>query len=251
MKKKFLKNGIQAGILLALVLGAWAVAYVTAGNELLVPAFSDCMKELWELWKTVGFWQSVGYTLLRVLMAFGTSFVVAVVFAVLACAYPKIGRCVSILVSALRTLPTLAVALILLVWWGADDAPVAVAFLSLFPMLYTGISVALSQVDDELIEMSKVYKVPLKKRITNLYLPSAAPYVLREAGSAAAFALKLVVSAEVLVNTYKSLGGMMQEARIYLDIPVLFALVCVTTVLGVAIELVCGLVARAVERRVK
>ncbi|MBQ8229249.1 MAG: ABC transporter permease subunit [Clostridia bacterium] len=251
MKKTLLKNGIQAVVLLALVLGVWAIAYFAAGNELLVPAFSNCMKELLGLLTQGGFWQSVGNTLLRTLLAFGIALVLAVIFAVLACVYPKIGRGVSLLASVFRTLPTLAVALILLVWWGADDAPVAVAFLSLFPMLYTGILAALSQVDGELIEMSRVYKVPVKKRITRLYLPSAAPYALREAGSAAAFALKLVVSAEVLVNTYKSLGGMMQEARIYLDIPVLFALVCVTTVLGVAIELACGLIARAVERRVK
>lgn len=99
--------------------------------------------------------------------------------------------------------------------------------------------------------MSRVYKVPLKKRVFSLYLPSAAPYVLREAGSAAAFALKLVVSAEVLVNTYKSLGGKMQEARIYLDIPQLFALVCAVTLMGVGIELFCGWIARAVERRLK
>ena len=171
--------------------------------------------------------------------------------ATVAYVYPKLWRWISALTAVLRTLPTLALALILLVWWGADDAPVAVAFLSLFPMLYTGVLAALSQVDDGLIEMSRVYKVPLKKRVFCLYLPSAAPYILREAGSAAAFALKLVVSAEVLVNTYKSLGGMMQEARIYLDIPQLFALVCATTLLGVGIELLCGCCARAVERRVK
>lgn len=251
MKKRLLKNGIQAFVVLALVLCAWCVAYFIAGNELLVPTFSDCMSELGRLLGQGGFWQGVGYTLLRVLLAFGVSFVLAVALAVFAYVYPTFGRCVSLVVSVLRTLPTLAVALILLVWWGADDAPVAVAFLSLFPMLYTGVSSALSQVDGELVEMSRVYKVPLRKRITRLYLPSATPYALREAGSAAAFALKLVVSAEVLVNTYKSLGGMMQEARIYLNIPTLFALVCATTVLGVAIELICGGIARAVERRVK
>ena len=251
MKTRLLKNGIQSLAVFALLIGAWCAAYAAVGNELLVPAFSDCMKELWKLVVTGGFWQGVGNTLLRVAAAFSLSFVLAVVLATVAYIYPRLGKGISAVVAVARTLPTLAIALILLVWWGADDAPVAVAFLSLFPTLYAGTAAALSQVDSGLIEMSRVYKVPLKKRIFCLYLPSAAPYVVREAGSAAAFALKLVVSAEVLVNTYKSLGGMMQESRIYLDIPELFALVCATVLLGLIIELFCGCVARAAERRLK
>ena len=83
------------------------------------------------------------------------------------------------------------------------------------------------------------------------YLLSVSPYVLREAGAAVSFSLKLVVSAEVLANTYKSLGGMMQESRLYLEMPTLFALVALTFLCGLVLEFIGAWTANFVERRVK
>jgi NitT/TauT family transport system permease protein len=114
-------------------------------------------------------------------------------------------------------------------------------------MLYAGMSAALSQVDGELLEMSRVYRVPMKRRILQLYLPSVSPYVLREAGAAVSFSLKLVVSAEVLANTYKSLGGMMQDAKLFQEMPTLFALVALTFLFGLVLELIGEWTANFVE----
>ena len=106
--------------------------------------------------------------------------------------------------------------------------------------------------DEDLIVMSRVYNVPLKKRIFSLYLPAAAPYVLKESGAALAFSLKLVVSAEVVARTAKSLGGMMSDAKADVwGVPTLFALVVATFLTAVVLETVIALIARTVERRVK
>lgn len=247
----FLKNCIIWAAAIAFLSLVWVVAYYAVGNDLLVPSFSDCLKRLFVLLGTRVFWTAFFATLLRVLIAFVLSFVLAVVLAVVSYLLPTFKAFFAPIVSVLRSLPTLAVLLVLLVWTGANGAPVVVAFLSLFPMLYAGVAAALSGVDNALVEMSRVYKVPLKKRILQLYLPSIAPQVLQEAGAATSFALKLVVSAEVLAATWKSLGGMLQEAKLYLDMPLLFALVCVSFLTGLLLELALSAVARAVERRVK
>ncbi len=245
------KSGLQILTALLVLLAFWGAAYLFVGNELLVPGFKDCMKKFGKLLGSVSFWRNTWQSLLRVLLAFSVSFILAVFFALIAYMLPWFYRFFSPIVSVLRSLPALAVLLILLVWWGAAYAPVAVAFLSLFPMLYTGILAALFSVDKEYIEMSRVYKVPKRKQIVYLYLPAAAPYVIRESGGALSFSLKLVVSAEVLANTRASLGGMMQEARLYLDIPLLFALVGVTFFVGLVIELLATFFAETVERRVR
>ncbi len=251
MKKVIVKNCIIWAAAIAFLVLVWVVAYYAVGNDLLVPSLSDCLKRLFGLLGGKAFWAAFSATLLRVLIAFALSFVLAVVLAVVSYLLPTFKAFFAPIVSVLRSLPTLAVLLILLVWAGANGAPVVVAFLSLFPMLYAGVSAALSGVDSSLIEMSRVYKVPLKKRVLQLYLPAIAPQVLQEAGAATSFALKLVVSAEVLAATWKSLGGMLQEAKLYLDMPLLFALVCVSFLTGVLLELALATVARAVERRVK
>ena len=71
-----------------------------------------------------------------------------------------------------------------------------------------------------------------------------------KAGAALSFSVKLIVSAEILANTAKSLGGMMQDARLY-ELPQLFALVAVAFLAGLLMETLVGLLAEYVEKKVK
>lgn len=251
IKGRVWKNLLQTAVALVALVVVWVAAHALVGNELLIPDFSACLKEVGKMLGKAAFWTAFWNTFRRVLIAFALSFAFAAFFAVIAYLVPWFCRILSPLVSFLRSLPTLAVLLIILVWSGAAVAPVVVAFLSLFPMLYAGILAALNEVDGALVDMSRVYRVPLRKQIFDLYLPSAAPYVLRESGAALAFSLKLVVSAEVLANTYRSLGGLMQEAKLYYEMPTLFALVLLAFSLGLILETLGALAAELVERRVK
>lgn len=249
MKKAVWKNIAQFLAAILFLFAVWGIAYAIAGNALLVPALGDCLREVGVLLADGGFWSAFFHTLLRVLFAFLPAFVLAVGFALVAYLYPAFGGFFAPIVSVLRSTPTLAVLLIILVWSGAGVAPVTVAFLSLFPALYASMCAAFLQVDEKLVEMSRVYRVPTRVRITRLYLPSIAPYALKESCAAVAFALKLVISAEVLARTARSLGGMMQDAKTYMEMPTLFALVCVTVLAGMALEGLGALSARWLERR--
>ena len=251
MKKLILKNLIQTGVAIAFLLIVWWVAYLSVGNDLLIPPLSDSLKEMGGLLLEWAFWRALGGTLLRALVAFVISFLLALIFAVISYLVPWFERIFAPIVSVLRSMPILAVLLILLSFLDAGKAPIAVAFLSLFPMLYVGVLAALSGVDQHLIEVSLVCGTPLWRRVTTIYLPLSAPYILKESGAALSFSLKLIVSAEVLSFTAKSLGGMVQDAKLYSEIPQLFALVGVTFVVGLVLETVVGIFASMAERKVK
>lgn len=251
LKKTFWKNCITTALAFLALVCVWGIAYVLVGNELVLPSFFDCVRKMGELLIKGAFWASYFSTLLRVLIAFLLSLVLALVLAFVSYLLPTFGRFLSPLVSILRSTPTLAVVLILLVWTGAGTAPIVVAVLALFPLLYAGTLGALAQVDSSLLEMSRVYKVPLRKQVLQLYLPSVAPYFLREAGAGLSFGVKLVVSAEVLAMTAKSLGGWLLEAKAYLDMPLLFALVIVGFLTGMILEGLVSILVRAVERGLK
>lgn len=234
---------------IAFLLLVWLAAYKLAANDYLVPSLGDTLREAGGLLKESGFWRAFLATFLRSLEAFALSFLAAFVLSVIAYLLPAFGKFLAPIVSVLRSLPTMAILLLLLVWTTPKRAPVIVAFLALFPILYAGMSAALAAVPSELIQMSRIYRVPLAKRIFGLYLPAAAPYVLKESAAALSFSLKLTVSAEVLANTAKSLGGMLQEARIFLEMPRMFAITVLAVAVGFLMELAGMFVARAAERR--
>lgn len=251
MKKLIWKNVLQTLAAIGFLIGVWLFAYFSVGNELLVPSFKDSVKECGALFGKSGFWLGLWNSLERTIFAFLISFVFALVFAVIAYLLPWFANFIAPIVSALRSMPVLAVLLILLSIWGAANAPVAVAFMSLFPMLYTGIFAGLSSVDKKFVAASRVHGAGVYRRVTAIYLPLSAPYVLREAGGGISFALKLVVSAEILASTARSMGGMMQEARVYSSVPQLFALVGVTFFVGLVLETVFTILAVAAEKKMQ
>lgn len=229
----------------------WAVAYVTVQNDYLVPSLRETFVSLGELLTDGAFYSSYAETLLRVCRAFAASFLPALVLAVFSYAFAAVRKVTAVFVSALRTLPAMALLLIILVWTSPKDAPVIVAFLSLFPLLYTGVLNALFSVDEKYKRVCAVYRVPFFRRLWQMYLPQSFPYILRESAGAAAFSVKLVVSAEVVSFTMKSVGGMMQDAKIYTDMPRLFALTLLAVFTGLILETAGNLISIAVERRVK
>ena len=251
MKKLIWKNVLQTLAAIGFLIGVWLFAYFSVGNELLVPSFKESVKECGALLKNSAFWLGLWNSLQRTLFAFLISFVFALIFAVIAYLLPWFANFIAPIVSALRSMPVLAVLLILLSVWGAANAPVAVAFMSLFPMLYTGIFAGLSSVDKKLVAASRVHGAGVYRRVVAIYLPLSAPYVLREAGGGISFALKLVVSAEILANTARSMGGMMQEARVYSSVPQLFALVGVTFFVGLVLETVFTILAVVAEKKMQ
>ena len=253
MKRSFWKNCIIGITACLFLIAVYCLAQVIVGNPLVFPSFSDSVKAFFDLLGQSAFYKALSRTLLRVLIAFFVSFAPALGLAIVSYLYPTLGRFFAPVVSVLRSLPTLAVLLIILSWTSAGTAPIVVAFLTLFPALYSGILASLKQTDKGLIEVSKTYGVPLNKRIVSLYLPASAPYVLRESASALSLSLKLVASAEVLASTAVSLGGLMQDAKLYFatQTPTLFALVGATFIVGLALESIVYALANCVERRVK
>ena len=233
------KGGAQFLAALLFLLFIWWIAYSTIRNDLIVPNISDCLKEMGELLGESWFWKYFFATIGRVLLAFLISFILALIFAVIAYMVPWFGKFFAPLVTSLRSLPTLAVTLVLLTLFQAGGTPIAVAFLALFPMLYTGILAALSGIDKNLLDIGRVYGASAKNKIMRVYLPLAAPYILRESAAALSFSLKLVVSAEVVASTARSLGGLMEDAQGY-NLPRLFALVIVTFLVGLLLEVLVG-----------
>lgn len=232
----------------------WTVAEARIKNEYVFPTVGDTLKEVGKLFTEEKFLKSYLASFLRTIRVFFISFSFALFFAVIAYLYPVFSKILAPIVGILRALPTLAVLLIILLLTTPYDAPVVVGFMALFPMLYTGFSSSLLSVDEKLVDMCKVYKVPLKKRIFKMYIPNALPYILRESSAGLSFGIKLIVSAEIMASTYISLGSLMKDAAsVYylLARSRLFALTLVVIATGLLLECIGLFFARMAERRVK
>ena len=224
----------------------WIAAYYIAGNKLIVPAFSDTAKSFFLYLGNGEFWRALLNTFLRTLLAFIISFVWAAVCAMLA----KLSRCAKAFINPIivfiRTLPTLAVILIILKLTSGNRSfsPVIVTILVLFPMIFSQMLAAADGIDKGLVEMAKVYKISKKDRLFKIYLPIVAPNIISQTGANLSLGLKIMISAEVLANTTKGLGGMMQFNNIAAEVANLAALTIAAVVIGLIIEFAISLISR-------
>lgn len=245
LQSPFIKKGLWTILSLLFLLIVWSVVCLIVGNEYLVPNLIQTLKVAVNLLGKTSFWSAVLSTITRSLIAFVSSFVIGGGFAVLAYIFPMFEKFFTPIISFFRSLPTMAVLLIILLWSNASIAPIIVAGLVLTPMCYASVYSSLTQVDKDLIEMSIVYGVPMVKRIKRLYLPSLLPSVCEYGARNLSFALKLVVSAEIMSNTFQSIGGEMQFSALYDKTPLLFALTFFVFLSGYVLEclglLVCKL----------
>ena len=238
MAKKNALFSVMAVIALWL---AWLVAYECVRNDYVLPSFWEACSEMGRLLGSASFWRAFGNTFLRTLWAFLVSLVLGVAMAVMAHLWHWVRAFFAPIVSVLRTLPTMAVILMLLLWTTPSVAPVGVSALVLFPAVYAAALAGLDEAGEEYGELMRAFHVPLGRRIAKMYLPLAAPVLLRQAGGIFSLGLKVVISGEVLASTYRSLGGMMQEAKMYLEMPRLMALTLIVLLLGFVLEGACRL----------
>ena len=252
-KRNLLQSLLQKGgwtlLSFSFLILLWIAIAGVVGNAYLLPSVTQTLNACLKLFGQASFWNGYFATLVRSLFAFLFCFILGGGLCVIACVRSSFGKFIAPIFSLLRSLPTMAVLLMIILWTSADFAPIVVSCLVLLPMLYSAALSAITAVDEELIEMSRVYRVSKKRMIQSLYLPSVFPALSREALSALTFSLKLTVSAEILSNTFQSLGGQMQTASLYAQTPTVFALACVVFLTGFGIECLGSFLILRTERR--
>jgi NitT/TauT family transport system permease protein len=144
----------------------------------------------------------------------------------------------------LNTLPKVAVAPLFLLWLGYGVVPNALiaALIGFFPVVINT-AVGLTQIDEELLDLGRVFGAPKWKVFTKIRLPNALPYVLS--------ALKITATAAVVgaivgefVASQAGLGMVIVTAQTNLNTPVAFAALLWISIIGLGLYGAVGLAAR-------
>lgn len=231
---------------LLLILIVYSIVSKVVGIDMLVPSVSSTIKELFGLLGQKSFYIAVFWTLVRAFIAYMLALVLASALAMLTYIFKPLKSAMSPIIILIRIMPTMSLILLALIWFNSFEATVLVAFSIVFPMLYTSFADSLESVDNDLIEMARIYNVDKKSRIFKLYLPQMSSGIFTGIKSTIGLNLKLIIAAEVLAQTADSMGIYMQFAKINLDTAELIAWTVIAILLGALFEWIV----RIIEKRV-
>jgi len=232
---------LRRGILLALLIGAWQ-AYVTAGHvdKLLFASPADTARAFVRGW-TNG---SLSEPTLETLKILGLGLVigaaVAAVFAV-AASLTTVGEdLLQLLSSILNPLPGVAVLPLAMLWFGLNTKAIlfAIANATIWPIALN-LSTGFKTANPTIVAVGRNIGLSRWRVVTDVLVPAALPHAITGLKTAWAFGWRTIIAAELVFGVAGSKGGLgtyINNAKLYLLIPQVFAGLVTIAILGVLFE---------------
>ena len=139
-------------------------------------------------------------------------------------------------VAAVKATPVASFIILALVWLDARSLPLFISALMVFPPVYLNVLEGLRRTDGKLLELARVYRIPLRRRVWGIYLPQVLPYFRSAASLALGLCWKAGTAAEVIGLPAGTLGERLYTAKVYFQTPDLFAWTAVILILAAGFE---------------
>ncbi|MEG1647068.1 MAG: ABC transporter permease subunit [Clostridia bacterium] len=214
-----------------------------------MPKPSLVIKDFFVLFATKDFYLSVFYTFLRGILAFLVSFVLALTLSILGNFFKPLHAVLSPYIFIMRSVPTMSVILLIILWVNSFTSPILIAFLVIFPIQYSSFFGAINNIDKDLLQMAEVYKIDKKNIVRKIYLSMLLPQILVAVKATIGLTVKVVIAGEVLAHTSASIGAMMQQAKIFIDTANLLAWTVVAILLSYFLESIITLILKKLRKK--
>ena len=215
-------------------------------SERYLPPFSVMMQALWEDLGTSDFWSALGETVRAWAIGLAIAMVLGVVLGIVIGRSHLLRALTASTIEFLRPIPSVALIplVVLLYSTGIESTLVLVVYASFWQVLIQ-VLYGVQDVDPVVRETARSYRVRPLSQIRYVVWPTALPYVMTGFRLAATVALVLAITAELVIGS-PGLGREIAVARSSNAVPQMYALVIVSGVLGVLVNLL----ARMLEGRI-
>ena len=230
--KKILATG--ASIVFWLVL--WEAAARLVAERLFLASPIQVLQCLYGLLGTRQFYETVGFSLLRIGEGFLIAAVIGSALAYAAYKLRLVKTLLKPLMGAVKAAPVASFVVLALLLVGSKNLSVLISFLMVLPVFYTNILTGLSSVEPERFEAADVFGMLRRDRFRFIYLPYVTPFALSACEVGIGIAWKAGVSAEVIGIAAGSIGEKIYEAKLYLDTAQLFAYTLVVILISLFFE---------------
>lgn len=214
----------------------WQMVSVAVGSDILLVSPVKVLVRLLQLAAESAFWKTILFSLVRIAGGFFLAVLSGCLLAAFSAYFKRVSEFLQPMILTIKTIPVASFIILALMWFSSKNLSVFISFLMVFPVIYTNVLNGIRETDRDLLEMAEVFEIPILRRIRYIYVPQVLPYF--QAGCTVALGLcwKSGIAAEVIGMPQGSIGERMQQAKVYLDTPDLFAWTLVIVVVSLIFE---------------
>lgn len=213
-------------------------------NPQYLPTVTDVLGRLSEEARDLAFWRRLGFTMKSWAIGLSLATLAAVVLGTVIGLVPVLRQATHTMVEFLRPIPSVALIPLAVLMFGIQmRAALVIIVYASFWQVFVQVIYGVADVDAVARDTARSFGLTRRQRLSHLVLPTALPYLMTGLRLAAAVALILAITAEMVIGN-PGLGRMIELSRSAGDSVGLYALVVVTGVLGLLVNLVFRFIER-------
>lgn len=225
---------------LAAVLALWQAGSGTFLNPFFFSSPIAIGERLGELVASGTLWFHLAVTLQEMAAGFLIGTAAGIAVGLLFGSVPFIGKIFDPFILALYSLPKIALAPLLIIWFGLDLAPkIVLSAMIVFFLVFFNTMSGVRNVDRDLVDVIRVMGASRGQILQKVTLPAALASIFVGLRVSLPYALVGAVTGELIASN-KGLGSLIQRSAAYFDTPGVFAglivLMLITTVLDVGLQ---------------
>lgn len=211
----------------ALVRGFEIPVFVVPEPQLVIPSLIENRADLLV---------NTRITLTEVALGFGASVVFAVPAGLAIALSPLMKRTAYPVLVLIQLIPKIAVAPLFLIWFGfgMESKVFLTALMTFFPLLLASMA-GFQVLDERLLHLTRSMGASVWQTFREVRLPSALPVIFSGLKTSATIAATAALVAE-FVGSNAGLGYRLLVASMYLDTPLMFAILLILTVIGLGLN---------------
>jgi NitT/TauT family transport system permease protein len=241
-KRRFQLGSPIAWVGLAVLIVAWIVAIeVFKIPSYILPKPEAVVHALWSGLAVnpaspLGYYLPLWGTLSNAAMGFGIGVALGLAIGSAMAEVPAIERLVMPYAFALQSLPKVAIAPLIVIWFGfGDGSKIAIAaLLSFFPVLINSFT-GLRAVEPERLDLMRSLSATRFETYRIVKLPNAAPFIFAGIDMAVVYALLGAIVAEFL-GAQRGMGVVITQAQAVSDVAGVFAALVILGMLGIVLH---------------
>jgi NitT/TauT family transport system permease protein len=173
-------------------------------------------------------WSGFGNSLVRVLMGIAAGAGAGITLGVLAGMNPRVRYFLEPIRWGIMTVPVIVLSVLAMLWLGMGSIQVVwVTGVITLPTNYVNTLEGMLAIDARIAEMAAVFRIPLRLRMTQIYLPGIGSAVVAGLTLASGIGVRAAILAE-FIGARNGIGHSLFLSWTFLDTPSLFAWILIT-----------------------
>lgn len=237
MRVSLWKNKRDITLSVIIILLLWEIVAVKLNNEIYLPTIEQVLAEMKSIILNKNFFMTIYSTFSRTILSFLLALIVSVILGVISALNKTIYNFLVPINVLSKSIPTMVLVVIAIIWFEKDMAPLVVGTAIIFPIIYNSVVQSILNIEKNIIEMCHIYNVSRFTMIKKIYMRVIIFNLLTIFSSSLSLAFKVVIAGEVHGQPTYGIGAMVQLEKMNFNTPAIFAWVVVIAVISLIFDL--------------